>query len=321
MAFRWIILGAGNIAGKFADAIRLIDGAEVVGVGSRALDRAEAFAARHGVPHSGAYEDMLALRPDAAYIAATTNAHAALTRLCIEHGVPVLCEKAMFTSSAEAEEVFALAKARGVFTMEAMWSRLLPANIAMKQALDSGVIGEVKYAEFAIGWRAPDGPGSRFFEPSLGGGAAYDLLVYCYELAEFYLGVPEKIEGVSVLRAGTGVDETEAVTLRYPGCLATLSATIAANLDERAVLHGTLGTLTMPKPHMAEGFTLRLNDGTTRTWTDTTTVNGFVYEAEEAMRCVRAGLLESPRLPHGMTLRCARVFDAINQGSRPLRLC
>jgi predicted dehydrogenase len=124
-----------------------------------------------------------------------------------------------------------------------MWSRFLPTNIEMKRVLDEGVIGEVKYAEFAIGWQAPNGPRSRFYEKELGGGAAYDLLVYCYELADFYLGKPEKVENVSVRWTDTGVDETETVTLRYPGCLCTLSASLAVNLPERAVLHGTKGTL------------------------------------------------------------------------------
>lgn len=312
MSFRFVILGAGQIASKFADAVRRIEGAEVIGVGSRSMERGAEFARVNDIPHAGSYEEMLALRPDAAYIAATTEAHAALTRLCIEHGVPVLCEKAMFTNAAEAEEVFALAKTKGVFCMEAMWSRFLPTNIEMKRVLDEGVIGEVKYAEFAIGWQAPNGPRSRFYQKELGGGAAYDLLVYCYELADFYLGKPEKVENVSVRWTDTGVDETETVTLRYPGCLCTLSASLAVNLPERAILHGTKGTLYMPKPHFSGEYTLTLNDGTVQTWRDEVTENGFVYEAQEVMRCVRAGLLESPVVPHELTLRCARIFDIIN---------
>ena len=314
MSFKWVILGAGAIAAKFADAVRRIDGAEVIGVGSRSMERGASFAAKHGIPQSGSYADMLALRPDAAYIAATTEAHADLTRLCIEAGVPVLCEKAMFTTAAEAEEVFALAKERGVFTMEAMWSRFLPTIVEMKKQLDAGAIGQVRHAEIAIGWDAPDGPGSRFYEPSLGGGAAYDLLVYCYELMEFFIGVPEKVENVAVHWASTGVDETETVTLRYPWGLASLSASIAVRMDERTVLLGEGGQLRMLKPHYGSEFVLRHPDGSEETWQDDKTENGFVYEAEEVMRCVKAGLLESPTVPHELTIRCAKVFDLLNAG-------
>ena len=312
MSFRWVILGAGDIAVKFNDAIRRTPGAEVIGVGSRSSERGAAFAGKHGIPHSGSYAEMLSLRPDAAYIAATTEAHADLTRLCIEAGIPVLCEKAMFTSSAEAEEVLTLAKERGVFAMEAMWSRFLPTIVEMKKQLDAGFIGDVKHFEIAIGWAAYSGPGSRFYLKELGGGAAYDLFVYCYELAEFFLGVPEKIEHVAVQWAPTGVDETEVVTLRYPWGLATLTASIGVKLDERTVIMGDKGQLRMLKPHYGDAFVLRRPDGSEEAWQDDNTPNGFVYEAEEVMRCVKAGLLESPTVPHDLTIRCARVFDLIN---------
>lgn len=314
MSFRWAILGAGSIAGKFADAVSRTSDGVVAAVASRSAQRAAAFAAAHGIPASwGDYAQMLReARPDAAYIATTTNAHAALTQLCIDHGVPVLCEKAMFMTGDEAEKTLAHARDRGVFAMEAMWSRLLPAVQEMKRRLDAGDIGDVRYAEFAIGWKAPSHPGNRFFDPAAGGGAAYDLLVYAYELADFFLGEPTGEASCTVHIGETGVDETEAVSLTWPGCVGTLSASITTNLDERAVLCGTKGTLRMPKPHMAEGFTCTLNDGATDTWQDTRTLNGFVYEAEEVMRCVRAGLTESPAVPHALTIRCARLFDRIN---------
>lgn len=316
MPFRFAILGAGSIAHKFAGAAALVPDCEVAAIASRSPERARAFAERHGIPAAfGDYAEMLrAVRPDAAYIATTTATHADLTRLCIACGVPVLCEKAMFMSSKEAVEVLHHARERGVFAMEAMWSRLLPAVQEMKRQLDAGVIGKPSFAEFAIGWKAPDGPGNRFFDAANGGGAAYDLTVYGYELADYFLGPPDEKMQAAVLWGATGVDENEAVTLTWGSeCLAVLTASITANLDERAVLQGPLGELRMPKPHMAEGFTCRLNDGTTASWQDDQTQNGFVYEVQEVMRCVRAGLLESHYVPHDLTIRCAGMFDVINR--------
>lgn len=318
MAFRWGIMGAGSIAGKFVDAARRAANCEVIAIASRELSRAEAFAQQHDIPHAcGSYEALLEEhRPDAVYIAARTHAHAELTRLCILHGIPVLCEKAMFTNSAEAREVLGLARDRGVFAMEAMWSRFLPAVQEMKRQLDAGVIGQPVYAELAIGWKAPDSPGNRFFDPRQGGGAAYDLLVYGYELADFFFGPPERRMQASVIWGNSGVDETETVTLRWldrsPALIATLSASITAALDERAHICGTGGTLHMPKPHMAEGFDMIAPDGTCRSWRDVQTENGFVYEIAEVMRCVRAGLPESPVVPHDLTIRCAEMFDLIS---------
>lgn len=318
MAFRWGIMGAGNIAGKFADAVRRTEGAEVAAIASRDAGRAEAFARTQGIPAAyGSYEAMLlAEKPDAVYIAARTSQHAALTRLCIDHGIPVLCEKAMFMDAATARETLAYARERGVFAMEAMWSRLLPAVQEMKRQLDAGAIGAPLYAELAIGWKAPDGPGNRFFDPAEGG-AGCDLLVYGYELADYFLGPPDAEAAVSVLWGETGADVTETAVLtwrnRQPACMAALSASIVTALQERAVIHGTAGTLHMPKPHMAQAFTLLRSDGTETCWQDETTVNGFVYEVEEAMRCIRAGLPESPAVPHDLTIRFAGLLDAIRQ--------
>ena len=128
-AFRFAILGAGSIAGKFCNAVSLTEGCCVCAVASKSMERARAFAERNGIPrHYDSYEALLTQeKPDCAYIAVTPNDHHRLTMLCIRHGVPVLCEKAMFQDSREAREAFAAAAERRVFVMEAMWSRYLPA--------------------------------------------------------------------------------------------------------------------------------------------------------------------------------------------------
>ena len=108
--FRFVILGAGNIAGKFCEAVSLIEGAAVVAVASKSLTKAMNFAEKNGVVKAyGDYEEMLQMeKPDGAYIAVTPNDHHRLSMLCLKYGVPVLCEKAMFRNSREAREVFSL---------------------------------------------------------------------------------------------------------------------------------------------------------------------------------------------------------------------
>ena len=316
--FRFGVMGAGSIAGKFVDAVRRVPGCEVTAIASRDAARASAFAQKHGIPSAYAgYETMLQEeRLDAVYIAARTNAHAELTRLCIAHSVPVLCEKAMFTSSSEAREILTMAREKGIFCMEAMWSRFLPAVQEMKKRLDAGEIGKPLYAELVLGWKAPRHPGNRYFDPAEGGGAAYDLLVYCYELADFFLGAPDAEMTATVGWDENGADITDVVTLTWSGqqptCCGKLSASLVDSWKERAVIVGTRGRLMMPKPHMAEGFTLRRGLFHRDAWRDSQTVNGFVYEVAEVVRCVREGLPESPVVPHALTIRCAEMFDMIN---------
>ena len=182
--FRWGILGAGQIAVKFCDAVKSIADCTVAAVGSKSFSRAETFARENGISRwYGDYEELLKKeRPDAVYIAATSNDHYRLTMMALDYEIPVLCEKAMFQNSGQASVVFARSEKEKVFVMEAMWSRFLPAVRTAAKWLEQGRIGKVTAAEAAIGFLAPYDPSNRYFSPALGGGAALDLTVYTFEL-------------------------------------------------------------------------------------------------------------------------------------------
>ena len=141
--FRFAIMGAGNIANKFCDAVKRMGDCEVAAVASKSMERAQGFAEKNGIKAAyDSYEKMLAEeKPDCVYIAVTQDAHYALCMLCLDYKTPVLCEKAMFLNSAQAEEVLSRAEKEKVFVMEAMWSRFLPAIKMAKQWMDEGKIG------------------------------------------------------------------------------------------------------------------------------------------------------------------------------------
>lgn len=181
-AFRFAIMGAGNIAKKFYDAASSLENCCVAAVASKSMERAKAFADKYGIEKAyDSYEQMLIEeKPDCVYIATTCDSHYELSMLCLKYDTPVLCEKAMFLNSAEAREVFALAQEKKVFVMEAMWSRFLPAVNKAKEWLQAGRIGNPAYANIKIGFHAPEDPNNRYLSPKLGGGAAYDLTVYGY---------------------------------------------------------------------------------------------------------------------------------------------
>ena len=140
------IIGAGDIARKFADAVRQLDNAEVIAVASKSLDRAQEWAAREHIPsYYGNYAELLANpRIDAVYIATTTNAHYDNILQCLQAGKHVLCEKSLVRSAHEALTVCSLAKQKNLFLMEAMWTRFLPKTITAKQWIQEGRIGKVK---------------------------------------------------------------------------------------------------------------------------------------------------------------------------------
>jgi predicted dehydrogenase len=84
--------------------------------------RAKVFAEENGIPKwYGSYEE-LTQHPavQVVYVAGTTNAHAESSKLALNNGKHVLCEKAFAMNLREAREVSDLAKKKGLFVMEVL---------------------------------------------------------------------------------------------------------------------------------------------------------------------------------------------------------
>jgi predicted dehydrogenase len=161
--FRWGILGTGNIAGAFANGLRALDDAALVAVGSRTAEAANAFGDRFGVPRRHASYEALAHDPevDAIYVATPHPFHKANTLLCLHAGKPVLCEKPFAINAAEAAQMIAAARERGVFLMEAMWTRFLPHVARLRELLAAGAIGEVRQLRADFSFRTEFNPRGR----------------------------------------------------------------------------------------------------------------------------------------------------------------
>ena len=312
--FRFAVMGAGDISHKFCDAARRIPGCEICAVSSKSPERAKAFASREGIPSAyGSYAEMLEKEnPDCVYIGADTGSHYSLTMLCLGHKTPVLCEKAQFCSVKEALSAMEFAKKQGVFMMEAMWSYFLPAIKTAKKWLDEGRIGKVYASDCVIGFKAPTHEGNRYFTTELGGGAAYDLTVYTYDLTTFMLGRDYLDCAVSSLWHESGVDTLNHAVLRYPGALASMTSSIIGPLDERLIIYGENGRIVVPSSHFASQAMLYSQDGKlSEHFKDGVTQNGFIYEVAEAVECVRAGRIESEVVPHSVTLDSTKFYEKI----------
>lgn len=318
--FRFGILGAAKIAVKFCQAASLIEDCEICAVASKSLDRAEKLVRtegltwKSGIPRAyGSYEELLDTeKPDCAYIAVTPHDHCRLAMLCIERGIPVLCEKAMFQNSQEAEMVYAAAAAKGVFVMEAMWSRFLPAVKKVRAYVEEERVGIPEISQISIGFLAPEGNENRYLNPLLGGGAAKDITVYAYEITTWILNQDIRNMHVSATRGKSGVDINNHISIDFAHTLADLTTSFAANLESRMVLYGRKGKIVLPTPHhSSECFLYNGAGELVEHFVDHDTVNGFTYEMEEVIRCIREGKQESSVVPWKDTMACARLFDRI----------
>ena len=316
--FRFAILGAGNIAAHFCNAVRLIDNCSICAVASRSPERAEQFALKHDIDaYYDSYETMLTLeKPDCAYVATTGNTHFSLSMLCLQCGVPVLCEKAMFLQAGEARECLGLAKEKRLFVMEAVWSLFLPTMRIVKDWIGQHRIGDIVMADFTIGFAAPDNAENRYFNPALAGGAANDITIYGCHIVPWLLGKSVIHHTTSTVTGDSGVDVASIVTLRlYGGILASIQSSILAPMEERLIIYGRKGKIIVPNPHFASEAFLYADGSPAEHYRDTQTRNGFTYEIEETIRCVRHSLLESSTVPHLATIACTDILDGIRNST------
>ena len=310
---RWGILGTGAIAQKFAAGLAELGDAELAAVGSRSAAGAAEFAAAHGGPRAHGSYAALAADPavDVVYIATPHSLHHEHALLCLAAGKAVLCEKPFTINAREAAAVIAAAQRSQRFLMEAMWTRFLPAHVRCRALVDSGALGELRLVQADFGFHAAFDPASRLFDPALGGGALLDVGVYPVALAQQLLGPPTAVAALGELTS-TGVDGQTAILLQHAGgALAQLSAAITTTTPHEAWLLGTAGRLQLHAPWWrAERLTLYVGD-TAQTEELPLIGNGYQYEAAEVMRCLRAGLLESPALPLAATLATMQTLDAV----------
>jgi len=314
--FRWGIVGTGLIAGMFAADVALLPDAVVQAVGSRSQESAAAFGDKYSVPtrHSS-YADLVAdPEIDAVYVATPHPDHHASALLAIAAGKATLVEKPFTMSAAEAAELIDAARARGVFLMEAMWTRFLPHMAHIRALLESGALGDLRTVVADHGqWFAYD-PAFRLFAPELGGGALLDLGIYPVSFASWVLGSPEKVTAVSN-RAATGVDAQTSIVLQYAGGQhAVLTTTLEAATSTRAAISGTDARIEIEHTWYAPTtFSVVHRDGRVEAFDEPHEGRGMGYQATEVARCVREGRTESSVMSLDETLAIMRTMDEVRR--------
>lgn len=351
--FRWGVFGTGAISAKFVAGLATAKDAEIAFVASRSTDKARAFAAGLSVPRAvtGYAEAASQTDVDAVYIATPASVHVSHALMCLEAGIPVLVEKPLALDAAGAAQIATAAKAHGVFAMEAMWTRFLPAAQTMHQRLSTGVLGETRVVTGSFGSSQSPGAGTSMFDPALGGGALSHLAPYPVSLAQWIFGTPTAVQAVGVIGA-TGVDETVAFQMRYPGdVLGSFHVSIRSWAPDHFHVEGTSGSLrlrgSVVRPHGFDlaleaplgaetvGFGLksrlrqhpvvhgvaqrldRSSRGGSRPHHARYAGNGYHYEADEVRRRIRNGELESPVMPLSDSIAVATTLDTVRAALHP----
>jgi predicted dehydrogenase len=315
--FRWGMLGTGWVANRFAPDLKLLEGHQLAAVGSRTISTARQFADKFGIPKAyGSYEAVVAdPEIDAVYVATPHPWHHPNTLMALKAGKHVLVEKPFAMDARESAEMVALARKKGLFLLEAMWTRFLPHIAQIRKILADKTLGEIVTVHADHCQWFPRDPKHRLLAPGLGGGALLDLGIYPVSFATMVLGIPNRITAVSD-RALTGVDAQTSILLQYPGgAHAVLNTALSAAGPNRAAIVGTEARIEIDRMfYTPTSFTVIARDQKViQRYENTYRGHGLREDAAETGRCVAQGLTESPLLPLDETVAIMKILDEVRR--------
>ncbi|WP_186365783.1 Gfo/Idh/MocA family protein [Enorma burkinafasonensis] len=315
---RWGILGAGNIAHRFAASLAHVEGAELVAASCRSEGKAHAFL--DAVPcaeGANAYGDHAALLADpdvdAVYLATPHAFHRAWALATIEAGKAVLCEKPAMLTAEEAREVTAAAHDAGVLFMEAMKTRFVPLHDTVVRHV--GELGRIERVEASL---CNDSLGHYIGTDVyvLGGGAGSGVLldcgIYCASWLEELLPGSIGVTGAACTRYEDGSDVYCDGELTIGGVSAELECACDRAKPRELRVTGTNGTLVVEDLHRPQRARLVAADGSEHAIEMPYEVDDFYGQIAHFCGLMRAGATESPVMPHAATVRCAQILDAVS---------
>lgn len=307
------ILGAGRMADTFAKTLTQMEQVECYAVASRSMERAENFARRHGFQI--AYDSYDALVSDPAveliYIATPHSHHYEQMKLCIEHGKPVLCEKAFTMNSRQAREIKALAEEKGVFVTEAIWTRYMPSRQIINDLLASGIIGKVYTLTANLSYVIDSK--ERLVLPELAGGALLDVGIYGINFALMHFGTEiERIES-SVQFTNTGVDGMESITIFFKnGTMAVITSGMYARSDRQGIFYGARGYMVVENINNPQSISVYdTADQLIKKVDVPRQISGYEYQVLECMDCLANGQAQSKSMPLDDTIFVMDVMDTL----------
>ncbi|MEM8579871.1 MAG: Gfo/Idh/MocA family oxidoreductase [Pseudomonadota bacterium] len=348
---RWGIMGAGWIAARFAADLRYGTTGRVGQIASRDPARASEMAGRFDASAADSYAALAASdQVDAIYVATPAQLHREHCLLALSHGKPVLCEKPLATSAADAREIAKAAQVANVFCMEAMWTRFLPVFSEIRDHVRQGAVGEISQFSAEIGFPVEESAETAAITSSaMGGGALLDLGIYGVSMAHDLLGSPQEVSAIALTSPSDAVRDVM-IALRYQGngrsTLASVRASHSTKLGNRLELAGNLGRICVATPFIQANHA-KLHPvvtTSTRSQSDTSVLKDLVrgsllwrlarpiaqsltgrslgasfrgyglwFEAEEVAHCVGNGYRESPIMPLSQSIAVLETMDLARQ--------
>lgn len=309
---RYGILSTAQIVPRFVEGINKSRAGKAVAIASRSLDKAEKMAKELAIPKAyGSYAELCQDREiEIVYVATYNKGHYEAAKMALSHHKHVLVEKPFTLSTAQAEELFALAEQNRCFLMEAQKSVFLPISLQVKKAIQEKKIGTIRWIQSVTTYPNVEHI-SWFHSLEAGGGAFHGSGSYPIQYMQFLLDQSIEESNGSMTRKKGGTDEQVNVGLKFQNqVLATIFISVKVDIPSVMTIYGEKGRIEIPYFWKTKQATIYYEDGSQEE------LHGgfsseFVFEVEHVNECIQAQLLESPVMTKKMTLSTVSLVEQL----------
>lgn len=311
-SLRYGILSTSSIAPRFIAAVRQAGAGEILALSSRSMDKAREKAALWEIPRAyGSHEELLEdADVNIVYISTVNSQHYPWAKAALEHGKHVICEKPCTTSAAETRELFALAREKGLYFMEAEKMLLLPVMNEVRRRILAGDLGDIYMAQLSHSF--PGSYNGWMFDKAAGGGPLLSSGIYAVHLLLWLFGA---IEGIGGIRSSTedGVEWQYILSgLTQSGVQFSIHNSTRAVLDNSARICGTKGWVEVPEYWKARKAIFHIS-GKEPEPLEFPCEHELIYEAMHIKECMQMGLLTSPVVTEELSVRGIEALERVKE--------
>lgn len=288
---RYGILSTASVVPRFVNAMRMTGTGEVLSIASRSIEKVQAAAEELGIPHYCDDIDKILNDPeiDAVYIPLINSLHYPYMKRALHAGKHVLCEKPFVLHTEEAYELASLAEEKKLFLTETVKTPFLPVFIRIKEIIDSGRYGKIRFMDFRQSYTGGSYVAGWNVRKENGGGVLFGNQAYFFTMAEFLAGNIVSCTGTLTCSEGDTDDQAAVTAVTETGALAVLHVSRRVLLDNGLIIYSDKGRIVIPDYWKADKAYI-YEDGKL---TDTLSYPcryEFVYELSHYNECIRKGL-------------------------------